>query len=205
MALYPVGTIFSDSAFQDAVAQAAAKEQLAQNRAGEDWTTQQYNYGLGTGTANPYGQEQVLNRNQAIAGTDAMNQVASRPGGVRSGAYRVRNNNLVFGQGQAQDALLRSFQQAQLANQRQNEDITNTYNSDLYNAGLGSVQRKLDADTAAAQQADLDKQTAAIVAAPAPPAAPRSLGTGKPIGYSKNTNIKQGIKPIKGTLGRLKK
>ena len=147
--LYPTGTIFSDSQFQDQVAQATARQQLAQNRAGEDWATQQYNYGLGVGAANPFGQQQLLNRNQKIEATDAKNSFASRPGGVRSGAYRIANANLTFNQLQGQNALQQSFLQAQTAYNRAKEDINSSYASDIYNAGLGSVQRKLDADAAA--------------------------------------------------------
>lgn len=145
MALYPTGTIFSDSLFQDAVAQADAKQNLALNRSGEDQARSNYDFGLGPGgEANPFGQKQVLNRNQAIEGTDLKNQAASRPGGVRSGAYRVRQGNQVFGQAQQQDTLQRSFDSANLGFTRQNEDIKSGYRTDIYNAGLGSVERGLD-------------------------------------------------------------
>lgn len=169
MALYPVGTIFNDSMFQDQIAQAGARQQLAQNRSQEDETRTNYDYGLGTGgEANPFGQQQVLNRNQKIEGIDQRNQSASRPGGVRSGAFKVRNANMIFDQARSQDSLQRSFQNAQLGYRRQNEDIANAYGQDVYNAGLGSVQRKLEADQAAGLQAAEDAQTAELQKANAP-------------------------------------
>lgn len=145
MAYYPVGTVFSDSMFQDAVAQASGRQQLAQNRSQEDQTRSNYDFGMGAGgEANPFGQKQLLDRTQNIDRVDSMNQAASRPGGVRSGAYKVRQGNQVFGQAQQRDSLQRSFDNATLGYARQREDIGNQYNSDIYNAGLGSVERALD-------------------------------------------------------------
>jgi hypothetical protein len=186
--LYPVGTIFSDSQFQDAIAQASARQQLAQNRSAEDETRTNYDYGLGTGgEANPFGQQQVLNRNQKIEGIDQLNQGAERPGGVRSGAFKVRNANMVFNQSQAQDNLQRSFQNAQLGYRRQNEDIGNAYGTDVYNAGLGSVQRKLDADAAAGPQQDVTK---------APPV-PLTNSGGKSLGPVGSATLNVHQKPVK--------
>lgn len=191
--LYPTGTIFSDSQFQDQVAQATARQQLAQNRAGEDWATQQYNYGLGVGAANPFGQQQVLNRNQQIERTDQKNQSASRPGGVRSGAYRVANANLTFNQLQAQNTLQQNFLQAQTAYNRAKEDINSSYATDIYNAGLGSVQRKLDADAANGIGGNTDSTT--TTSATAPLSFLKTV-TGGTIGssYKSPAKIKQGIK-----------
>ena len=149
MTYFPQGTIFNDSLFQDSVAQATARQQLSLNRAGESWANTQYDYGLGSGAANPYGQQQLLNRNQQIQSTDFVNQSGRRPGGIRSGAFKVRQGNMLFDQGQAQNALQLGFQRAGVANAQGIEDINNTYNQDLYNAGAGSVQRKLEADAAA--------------------------------------------------------
>ena len=127
------------------MAQASAKQQLAQNRSQEDQTRSNYDFGMGTGgEANPFGQKQLLDRNQGIEGTDLKNQAASRPGGVRSGAYKVRQGNQVFGQAQQRDTLQRNFDNTNLGYTRQREDINNGFNTDIYNAGLGSVERALD-------------------------------------------------------------
>jgi hypothetical protein len=162
VALYPQGTLFTDSIFNDQIAQAAARQQLGQNRINEDETRSNYSYGLGKGgEANPFGQQQVLNRNQRIEGIDQKNQAASRPGGVRSGAFKVRQGNMVFNQAQQQDALQQNFQQAQLGYKRGREDVDAGYDTDVYNAGLGSVQRKLDADAAAGPQTPADTASSA--------------------------------------------
>lgn len=183
MALYPTGTIFTDSLFQDAVAQAATRKDLAEIRSGEDWTEQQYNYGVNN-AANPYSRQALLNRSQRIQGVDSMNAGARSPGGVRSGAYKVRNANMVFGQGQEQDALQRDFQSLQKGYARQKEDILSAYNQDLYNAGTGSVQRKLESDRAAGLQA-----SANIAAGLNPDGTPKAPEPAPSTGLPKNFKL----------------
>lgn len=178
------------------MAQATARSQLAQNRSDEDLTTAEYDYGV-TNTANPYSQQAQLNRQQKIEGIDALN-AGARYGGVRSGAYKVRNANLVFSQGQQQDALQRNYQKAKLAFSRNKEDITSTYNQDLYNAGAGSVQRKLEADQAAGLQAAADAQTEELKRANAQPlswsGATGTLKTVKPKRYTNRIVLGKNVK-----------
>ena len=147
MGLYPAGSIFGDSLFQDQTAQALADKQLAENRLQQDWGTAQVNFGWGSADAlkNPFGQQQLLNRNQAIEATDQRNNAARMPGGVRTGAYGIRRKNLAFGQDQQQASLRASYDAALRTKTRAGEDIASGYNKNLYNAGLDSLQRALNA------------------------------------------------------------
>src|ERR1035437_7494374 len=198
--LFPAGTILSDSVFQAQTAQALAAKQLAENQQGQDWATTQYNFGMGSGASNPYGQQQTLNRSQQVGAYDQLNQAAKLPGGLRTGAYQKRQGNLVFSQGQQQDALSAAYKAAGLANTRNSEKITSGYNQSLYNAGLGALQRSLAATPIG------DTRTPATPAAPAgaaPAGGPISTGTTRtlaPMGGGTNTSWKPmstTVKPYK--------
>jgi hypothetical protein len=142
MPLYPAGSVFSDSLFQDEVAQALASQQLAQNRLGEDQRLAEYEYGF-TNKANPYSRYAQLNRQQGIEATD-FTQGAAKGGQIRSGAYRIRQASLTHNQGAQQDQLRSQYDASILGYKRSGEDVTNTYNQALYNAGRGSLERKMN-------------------------------------------------------------
>lgn len=142
MALYPAGSVFSDSLFQDEVAQALASKQLSENRLGEDQRLAEYEYGF-TNKANPYSRYAQLNRQQGIEATD-FREGAAKGGQIRSGAYRIRQGNLLHAQGAQQDQLRSQYDAAILGYKRSFEDVGNTYDRAIYNAGRGSLERKMN-------------------------------------------------------------
>jgi hypothetical protein len=161
MTLYPAGSVFSDSLFQDEVAQALAQKQLADNRREEDLRLAEYEYGF-TNKANPYSRYAQQQRQQGIDATDFTNQAAAS-GRLRSGAYKIRQNSLLFGQGAAQDALRSQYDASMLGFKRAGEDTENAYQGALYAAGRGSLDRKVQSDLTAPPE-DAPSETPPAVA-----------------------------------------
>lgn len=218
MTLYPAGSVFSDSMFQDEIAQALSSKTLGDNRLGEDQRLAEYEYGLDN-KANPYSRFAQLGRQQGIAATDALNQSAAR-GRVRSGAYGIRNQNMIYGQGAQQDVLRSQYDAMRLGFARGREDNENTYNRALYAAGANSLQRKLNEPSPVPPEDVVPASAAADPAIPAalPPKAvgwqkkytrgnPQTHSGGKPVylGVNNKYYSSAGSKKIAGTSGGTKK
>lgn len=185
MGVYPEGSVFSDSIYNNAVASALADKQAGDQYAAEDKAVAEYEWGYAPSAAgNQYSRYAMMQRNQGIQATDQTNQAASMPGSVRSGAYKIRRNNLLFSQGQEADSLRAAYDAMGRDYQRSAEGRQRSYDNSRYGAYAEAMQRKLNEPLPEVPEAEQGPPLVApgiggVVGAPAP---------SQPRRKSRNTN-----------------